>query len=145
MVASWPTCRRTTSAAGIWAAISTWLVSSRARILPSIGSDSPWLAMRSPTTPSKGARTSASARFLRATSSWASATATIEVLFSAVARAWSAADCETMLRAERVSLSARSRAAQRELGARGIDRRLALVDLRLELGGLEAREQLALG
>jgi glycolate oxidase iron-sulfur subunit len=40
-------------------------------------------------------------------------TATIEVLFSAVERAWSAADCETMLRAERVSLSERSRDAQR--------------------------------
>ena len=40
-------------------------------------------------------------------------TATMEARFSAVARAWSAADCETMLRLASVSLSERSRAVQR--------------------------------
>jgi hypothetical protein len=54
---------------------------------PSIGSDSPWLARRSPTTPSNGAFTSASDRFFFAISSWASATETMEARFSAVARA----------------------------------------------------------
>ena len=56
---------------------------------------------------------SASARFSCATSSCASETATIDALFSEVDRAWSAADCETMLREASVSLSARSRAVQR--------------------------------
>ena len=80
---------------------------------------------------------------LAATSSWASDTATIEVLFSAVERAWSAADCDDVAGGKGLLVRTVARRPA-QLGPRRIDRRLPLVDLRLELGGFEAREQLAL-
>ena len=144
-VAGWSTFRRTTSAAGIWAAISTWLVSSRARILPSIGSDSPWLAMRSPTTPSNGARHLGVGEVLPGDLELGLGDRDHRGLVLGRRARRIGADCETMLRLERVSLSRDGRAPSSELGARGVERRLALVDLGLQLVGLEAREQLALG
>ena len=70
-------------------------------------------------------------------------TATIDVLFSAVERAWSAADCETMLRLESVSLFERSCAAQRSSARAASTADSRSLDLGLELGGLEARQHLA--
>ena len=101
--------------------------------------------MRSPTTPSNGALTSASPRFLWAISSWASATDTIEALFSAVG----AGGIERRLRddvalGERLLVAEVARRPAR-VGAGGVERRLPLVDPGLQLVGLEARQQLALG
>ena len=141
--AAMSTRRRTTSAAGIWAATSTRQVSSKVTILPSIGSDSPGLARRSPITPSKGATTTASASSLRATSSWASATAICA--FLARPRRWPgrAPERATMRAGERLLVGAVLLGPFR-VGARSFERGHALVDPRLELDGLESRQYLAL-
>ncbi len=68
----------------------------------------------------------------------------MDARFSAVARAWSAADCETMLRFASVSLSDRSRARPARIG-RAASSAMALVQLGLQLGRLEAGQNLPLG
>ncbi len=110
-----------------------------------MGSDLPWLAMRSPTTPSNGAFTSASPRFLWAISSWASATDHHRGLVLG----GGAGGVERRLRDD-VALGQRllvAEVARRPacVGAGGVEGRLALVDPGLQLVGLEARQHLALG